>query len=164
MQRSQEQEQFIDNPPVPLVPAAARDVVDVGTVVRFRRNDVHAAFGAIAVESAREVDRPGAEHDGSVGQRRVPVAVGGSTQTGDDAPNGRVSSPSYRDKLRRDTERLRRRDQDAGISRSGGKYDGKGRETDQVKVDVGSSVSVEQQVASDVAALDDVWVSQVGRQ
>jgi len=164
MQRSHEQEQFIDNLPVPFVPTAAGDVANVRSVVRFRRNDVHAAFGAIAVESAREVDRSGAEHDGGVGQRRIPVAVGGSTQPGDDTPNGRVSSPSYCDKLRRDTERLRWRDQDPGIGRSVCKYDGKGREANHVKVDVGSSIAVEQQVASDVAALDDVRVCEVGRQ
>lgn len=138
-----ELEKFPDNPSVPFVPAATTDVFNVDTVVPRRRNEENTAFPAVTVDATREVDRSRTEHDGGVRQRRVPRAGGGSTQAGDDAPNDRVSGSSYRDKLRRNAERLRRRNYDPGIDRSAGKYDGHRRKAYDIEVSVGSTVVVE---------------------
>ena len=98
-----------DKPAVPGMPAAAFNMIDVGTVVLGRRNDEDAAFTTVTVEAAREVDRPGTEHDSGVGQRQVPRAGGSPTQAGDETANGRVSSPPDGNELRRKSDRLRRR-------------------------------------------------------
>jgi len=152
--------QFRDNPAIQSVPALT--AANVVHVITRCRDDEHAAFTAVAVDKTTEVDGPSTVHDGGVWQRWVPGTGGGSTQTGDDAPHNRVSRPPRSNEPVRQTEQSPKHNYDPGVDRSAGKYVGH-RSTDyDVQIGVGSSVVVHQQISGDVAALDDVRISEVG--